>query len=679
MILNMKFFENDVAIVEYSGIFADSENEVDLFDRLLQGKCLIGELKDFGHHFSDDRKAQDRCYSNLGSKVPVESILKWADKNGLTTQSATAVEIVMHELMRRMVERTPGLFKGKKCEAIIGLSTGETDPYRIGQRKLFEELSQSIQFTDSEKERIQSYLSSFDQFPKRKDWLAKDVFSTLIFESVRTRFGISGACAFVDAACASSLAALMLAVRRIETGEADLVISGGVDISVVLVTLLAFSKLQVLSDKVMVPFDQKADGMNQGEAGALFALTTLANAKKENLRIYGVIRNCDGSSDGALGGMVEPTEYGQQLAYERAYSEVPLYPLSYLECHGTGTKLGDKTELSSTAKFFHPLPPIGSVKANVGHTIAAAGAVSMVKALKTIEHRTVPQMPNFRRMEKKWPHTINKENLSLNSEETIRVGVSSFGFGGANFHLVLDEYRNEELDKPNTNKDFKFLLNGSAEIDLAYVNELFSASRFKIPPVSLPYADPAVLGAMLAVDKLFSGLGAKLSQKMREKIGVVSNTNAYLERLYNCFERAGYLEFYRRMDDPERSARFEERAMPNQLPFTEDTFMWALNNLVAGRVTKEFDLKGPNFNLACEKASLGFTLDAVKSVLEITSGAYIVLSYEENLAKSSYRMERSKVTAYMVSDLQFSLAAALPIAFEIKQIKQKRIESAYVN
>jgi hypothetical protein len=107
--------------------------------------------------------------------------------------------------------------------------------------------------------------------------------------------------------------------------------------------------------------------------------------------------------------------------------------------------------------------------------------------------------------------------------------------------------------------------------------------------------------------------------------------------------------------------------------------MWALNNLIAGRVTKDFDFKGPNFNLASEKVSLGVSLSMAKTLLKFQSGAFVIISFDENLRAGSYRLDRSVARAYLVSDLTFSLAADLPIAKEITAIHERRPEVPYVN
>jgi|GEM_PF-4706057 len=676
----MKFYSDDIAIVAYSAVLPFCDNEEQLFDQLLKGTVMLETLDDdekgplqTSHHTSSDRKAPDKSYSRKGAKFNLDLIRKWAAAQTLSLQTSSTIEVILHELFDRLEKKNPTLFQCKRTECILGMSTGEPDTIRISQRKLYAQLKERLDLSPDEKNRIEGFLEILGSQPQRSKHLPKDAYSSLLFTSLIERFDISGSCSFVDAACASSLAALLLAVRRLRDGSADLVISGGVDVGTSLLTLIAFSKLQIMTEGEMNPFDAAADGINQGEAAGVFALMRLDTARAAGYPVHGVIRNCDGSSDGALGGMVEPTEYGQTLAYERAYAGVPIQPLTYLECHGTGTGLGDQTELTSSSKFFHPLPPIGSVKANLGHTIAAAGAVSLVKALKIIEHRTIPRMPRFQKIRKGFSHQVPTENISLASDDQIRIGISSFGFGGANFHLVLDEYRGEVPERPRRGprKAFQMVLCGASEIDLNYVNELFGSSRFKVPPLSLPYADPTVLGGILAIEKITNSFRMRLSQKQRESVGVISNSNSFLERIFDCYERICHLEILRRMDSAKAEKFLAQNPLPG-LPITEDSFMWALNNLIAGRITKDFDLKGPNFNVACEHASLGLTLSYARSLLRSQPGAYFILKADEELSLDSFTLRRPLMKALFVSELDFAFEANLPILSKFEEIEHFR-------
>lgn len=438
MILAMRFYQDDIAIVACAGIFPDADDENQFFSQLLEGHCSIKNLADshdtnhlqIQYHFAADKKAKDSSYSRYATQISLDRISQWARKNDLFDSEMSSIEVIMHELISRMANSQSDLFANQKSECVIAMGTGEPYAVRLMQKKVYEEIMSRVELNAIERARIDQYLRNIENHPPRNSYLDKDLFFPLTYQSLRQKYGFNGPCSFIDAACASSLAALMVAINRLRSGACDVVVSGGVDIGLGVVTLIAFSKVQVLSDEIMNPFDITGDGMNQGEAAALFTLMRLSDAKKQGRSILGVIRNCEGSSDGIQGGIVEPTERGQVLAYERAYNDVPMQPLDFLECHGTGTVVGDRTEKLSTAKYFHPLPPIGSVKANVGHTVCAAGAVSLVKALKIIENKIIPGMPRLKQVAKDTLHRIPQKNLPISHQENVRIGVSSLALVG---------------------------------------------------------------------------------------------------------------------------------------------------------------------------------------------------------------------------------------------------------
>lgn len=191
--------------------------------------------------------------------------------------------------------------------------------------------------------------------------------------------------------------------------------------------------------------------------------------------------------------------------------------------------------------------------------------------------------------------------------------------------MVVDEYKGEEVltyPKRKRSQEFKFLINGRAEIDLNYVYELFSTSRLKIPPVSLPYFDPAIIGGILAIEKLYNQKNLRLDQHLREQVGVISASNYFLQRFVECHQKTCWLEAWRRLD-PETQTEQEwiKESLEKYLPISEDTFPGALNNLIAGKATKDFDFKGVNFNVAAEKLSLPVAIDYAKSLLQYSSGA----------------------------------------------------------
>lgn len=266
----------------------------------------------------------------------------------------------------------------------------------------------------------------------------------------------SGAFA-LDAACASSLFALRLACDRLHDGTADLMLAGAVNAADDLFLHIGFTALQALSPAGMSrPFHREADGLVPAQGAALFVLKTLDRARQDGDRILGVIRGIGLSNDGRSRGFLAPAESGQAAAMRAAYAMSGLQPadISMIECHATGTAVGDATEIRSMSEIFAGCSniPIGSLKSNLGHLITASGAAGLMKVLKSFEHTTRPatlhvdarQMLDqltgspFRVLSEN--EEYNTENQGLSSGDPRRAAVSSFGFGGNNGHLIVEEW-----------------------------------------------------------------------------------------------------------------------------------------------------------------------------------------------------------------------------------------------
>ncbi len=273
---------------------------------------------------------------------------------------------------------------------------------------------------------------------------------------VSNRLDFGGINCVVDAACASSLAALYQAVNELRLGHSDLVISGGVDTMQSPFMYLCFAKTQALSPQGKPhTFDQNADGIAIAEGVAAVVLKRLADAERDGDRIYAVIKGIAGSSDGRAKGLTAPRPAGQLRALRRAYEDAGYSPatVGLWEAHGTGTVAGDQAELETVSTLLAEVgaPPasgvIGSVKSLIGHTKATAGVAGLVKAALALHYRVLPPhrgvsqpLPTLR--EAASPLFISSEVRPWLSQsgQPRRASVSAFGFGGTNFHATLEEY-----------------------------------------------------------------------------------------------------------------------------------------------------------------------------------------------------------------------------------------------
>ncbi|MCY0954259.1 beta-ketoacyl synthase N-terminal-like domain-containing protein [Streptomyces sp. H27-S2] len=267
---------------------------------------------------------------------------------------------------------------------------------------------------------------------------------------VAAALGLEGPRFTLDAACSSALYALKLACAHLETGRADLMLAGGVCAPDPTVIHLSFSDLRAYpQDGFSQPFDARSRGIVTGQGAAMIAVKRLADARRDGDRIYAVIDALALTNDGPGKHLLAPNEAGQLAAYDLAYREAGVDPsaIQYLECHATGTPLGDTTELAGAEAFFGRGPLLGSVKANIGHLLTVAGMSSLLKVVLSLSHGVIPPTIG---VEKPLPDTIADRVVreAVNWPEPTpgaprRAGVSAFGFGGTNAHVVLSAPQTE--------------------------------------------------------------------------------------------------------------------------------------------------------------------------------------------------------------------------------------------
>ncbi len=280
--------------------------------------------------------------------------------------------------------------------------------------------------------------------------------SNVIAGRIANLFNFRGPNFTTDAACASGLAAMNAAVRGLQTREFDAAVTGGVDRNMGVAAFVKFCKIGALSATGTRPFDAGADGFVMGEGCALFVLKRLADAERDGDRVYAVVLGLGGSSDGKGKGITAPNPVGQRLAVERAWETAGADPASAtcVEAHGTSTRVGDASELASLSEVFAKAGAapgsvaLGSVKSNVGHLKAAAGAAGLFKAAMSLHHKVLVPSLSFRDPNPNvdWDAVPFRVNTVLREWDAPadggarRTGVSAFGFGGTNFHAVLEEY-----------------------------------------------------------------------------------------------------------------------------------------------------------------------------------------------------------------------------------------------
>ncbi len=279
---------------------------------------------------------------------------------------------------------------------------------------------------------------------------------------IANRLNLRGTNCVIDAACASSLGAVHLAMMELTTGRSDMVLTGGADTLNDIFMHMCFSKTPALSPSGDArPFAADADGTVLGEGIGMLVLKRLEDAERDGDRVYAVIRAIGTSSDGRSQSIYAPHAAGQARCLRNAYAMAGIEPdtVTLIEAHGTGTTVGDATEFEALKTVFREARSdgawcaVGSVKSQIGHTKAAAGAAGLIKAALAIHHRALPptiklKVPNPKLAIEESPFYLNTElrpwvtvDGSRSAAPTPRrAGVSSFGFGGSNFHAVLEEH-----------------------------------------------------------------------------------------------------------------------------------------------------------------------------------------------------------------------------------------------
>ncbi|MEU8640081.1 beta-ketoacyl synthase N-terminal-like domain-containing protein, partial [Amycolatopsis sp. NPDC048633] len=291
-----------------------------------------------------------------------------------------------------------------------------------------------------------------DRLPRITEDSFPGVLANVIAGRIANRLDLGGANYTVDAACASSLTAVDVACKELTAGTSDLVLCGGADLHNGINDYLLFASAHALSPTGRsATFDSAADGIALGEGVACVALKRLSDAERDGDRVYAVIKGVGAASDGRALGLTAPRPEGQHTALTRAYRNAGVSParVGLVEAHGTGTVVGDRTELGTLTKVFTEAGAaaggctIGSVKSQIGHTKCAAGLAGLIKTALALHTGVKPPTLHLSSPNPAWdaatsPFVFQSAAQPWAAPAAERIaGVSAFGFGGTNFHVVL--------------------------------------------------------------------------------------------------------------------------------------------------------------------------------------------------------------------------------------------------
>ncbi|MEZ4643951.1 MAG: beta-ketoacyl synthase N-terminal-like domain-containing protein [Chloroflexota bacterium] len=462
--------ERAIAIVGVGAILPDALHAAAFWQNIVNKRYSITETPpnrwSIADYYDPDPKAPDKTYSKIGGwvrgfnfdwkrfRIPP----KVADAMDMGQQ--WALTVAAEALADYGYPQKP--LNTERTAVILGTAMGGELHYITNQRIAFPEYAHALEsvpeFAGLPAATRQAILNGYqgviaDVFPPITEDSMPGELPNIVSGRVANVLDLRGPNFITDAACASSLAALEAAIELLTEHKVDTAVTGGVDRNMGISSFVKFCKIGALSATGTRPFGDGADGFVMGEGAAAFLLKRLADAERDGDRIYAVIRGVGGASDGKGKGITAPNPLGQQLAIQRAWESAGLDPATatLVEAHGTSTRVGDVVEVESLAQIFHAAPRhsigLGSAKSNIGHLKAGAGAAGLLKAVYALYHKTLPPtlnaaVPNPHIDFANTPFYLVHEATPWTKPAGAprRCGVSAYGFGGTNFHVVLEEH-----------------------------------------------------------------------------------------------------------------------------------------------------------------------------------------------------------------------------------------------
>lgn len=453
---------SDIAIVGMACVLPKAPDLRAYWSNILRKVNAISEVPEprwaADLYYDADPKAADKVYSKWGAfidPVPFDPVKHGMPPNSL--RSIEPLQLLVLEVASKALEDAgyrERPFARERTSVILGISgTGE-----LGQAYALRSALPAYFGID-----CRCVTNHFgEHLPEWTEDSFPGILVNVAAGRVANRLDLGGTNFVIDAACASSLAALYLAVRELECRTSDMVVVGGADTMQNPFTYLCFAKTQALSPRgKCCPLDQSADGIVLGEGIATVVLKRLEDAERDGDRIYAVIKAVGAGSDGRDKSLTAPRAEGQIRTLERAYAKAGISPatVGLIEAHATGTEVGDETEIEALSRFLgrHGAASqscaIGSVKSMIGHTKSTAGIASLIKIALALRDKILPptlgvEKPNKLLLSAGCPLYPNIETrpwVRCPGDPPRRAGVSAFGFGGTNFHAVLEEYDQDFL------------------------------------------------------------------------------------------------------------------------------------------------------------------------------------------------------------------------------------------
>jgi enediyne polyketide synthase len=457
-----------IAIVGMACRYPDANGTEQLWDNVLAGRRAFRRLPDermrLADYWSPDPAAPDRFYSTQAAVIEGFEFDRVAFRVAGSTYRVTdlthwlALDTAAKALADAGFPGGNGLPKRNTAVVIGNTLAGEftrANLMRLRWPYVRRVVSAALHDHGWDDAAVADFMHDLEPRYKRpfpavdEDTLAGGLANT-IAGRICNQFDLKGGGFTVDGACSSSLLAVAQACAALRSGQADAVVAGGVDLSIDPFEVVGFAKTGALATGEMRVYDRRSNGFWPGEGCGMLVLLRQEDAEAQGLRSYATIAGWGIASDGR-GGLTRPEADGHRLALDRAYeiAGFDISSVSYLEGHGTGTAVGDETELRALGQARRdacqsaPAAAISTIKGNIGHTKAAAGAAGLIKAALAIHHQVIP--PGTGHSD---PHPeLEGPNPALRvpataelwpADQPVRAGVSAMGFGGINAHVALE-------------------------------------------------------------------------------------------------------------------------------------------------------------------------------------------------------------------------------------------------
>ena len=497
-----------VAVIGLSTLFPDSSDPHTFWENLVAGKDSRVEagpdqMDIDPYRFFDPKKGTlDRYYCLRGGYIQDFKL----DPEGFALDAQTVKRLdEVHQwtfYVAREALREGGHLQKKELLQNCGLILGNLSfPTRSSNHHLLPLYRKAYEKQLSELLKEPNF--KLETFASEPDPIFQNLgISGLPAHLTAKALDLGGPTLALDAACASSLYSVGLACHYLHAGKAELMLAGAVSAADPFFINMGFSIFQAYPEKgESCPLNKDSGGLFASEGAGMFLLKRLDDALRDGDQVHAVIRSVGWSNDGRGQFVLSPNPKGQVLAFERAYSESGIDPtkIDYVECHATGTPLGDKVELNSMETFFGRYgakPRIGSVKSNLGHMLTAAGMGGMTKVILSMKHGMIPPTIHVEspmesgnggissdlivRETCEWPHRGEQKHATI----------SAFGFGGTNAHLLFDRLPDATLPKTKKSEPPRLAIIGMEGVfgpcnGLDSLYETFFEGRFhseSLPP-----------------------------------------------------------------------------------------------------------------------------------------------------------------------------------------------------